>query len=213
MFDKREKNINKSARSSFSKKPLYTHAMEQETRKAKEIEDYNKLQQARHDNYKIDRNGVDGEQYNQSIKREEDTRIMAAKSIHKAATGSKVMLPVRVVELGVKLRRQMREGDNTAVQVAYILAFFMDFVFDWIPVLAFVTSFIFTPVLFIMLWGSGNWKIKAIRALLLFLEIIPVVGLLPLNIICVMHASHVLKKRAERAKIKYRELGMAIEST
>jgi hypothetical protein len=213
MFGKKEKNTNYSTsetRSSFSKKPLYAHAMQQEEKRGREMENYNKLQEARHDNYKI--NSESGEQYNQSTGRKEGTWEMTAKSLYKAETGSKIMLPARDIALGIELRKRMQEGDSSAIQIAYLFAFCMDFVFDALPVGALISSFIGFFVLFIMLWGYGNWKVKALRAFLLFLEIIPMVGLLPMNIICVMHASHVLKKRVKNAKIKYAEWEMQIRN-
>ncbi len=206
--EKRVRQILNGIKKNSPKESSFQYVKSSRIDKEKEVGHYNNLQQARLENYKTNRplEGNAG-QYNQTAKRKEGTKLMAARGIYKAATGPKAMLPARVIRLGNKLRARMMEGDSSAIQIAYLLAFFLDFM-DIIPIAAFIFSFIFSPLLFIMLWGYGNWKVKTLRALLLFLEIIPIVGALPLNIVCVMHANHVLKKRIKKAKKKYRELEM-----
>lgn len=210
--EKKVRMVMDKIKTGFQQKAVFERENALMTKREMEADYYNRLKAARFDNYKINRKIDNVNTSNRLVNEREDSRILAARGIKKAATGSKVMLPARVLELGMKLRSRMREGDSSAIQVAYIIAFLLDFVIDPIPGIAFIFSFILSPVLFMMLWGYGNWKVKCLRAILLLLEIIPGIGLAPLNVLCVWHANHVLKKRVKNAKIKYNELQMQINS-
>lgn len=174
---------------------------------------YEKLQQTRLSSAKVDiRNRVD--QFMQEPahpRQEEDARLAAAKSLYQASRQSKIKMAASATKLGITLRRQMKEGGGAAIQVAYAFAIVVDFA-DYIPAVGSFIAFFAGIALFFILWGTGKWKMKLLRFLLLALNVIPGVSMLPLALMSVWHASHVWKKKREKAELKYKKLQLKMQT-
>ncbi len=121
--------------------------------------------------------------------------------------------------LAGKLNKEIEKGnDNTAFFIAMLLASFKDFVdiiltftgVGLIPGVEFVVGLFLTSFLFFFMLGKGwflKWRIKAwFWVLGLFFDGLPAFSALPINVLLVLYAWRLAKKRKEHAEIKLENL-------
>lgn len=123
----------------------------------------------------------------------------------RASSGSKLKAPIEALKLGFYLRKKLNQHNEAAMTIAFVLAIAIDFV-DNIPVAGYIVTLFLKPLLFIILWGRGAWKVKLTCRILLFLEFIPFVNKLPLNTIAVIYVYKKLKKESSEAEDKLKQL-------
>ncbi|MFA5870526.1 MAG: hypothetical protein WC842_01385 [Candidatus Paceibacterota bacterium] len=134
----------------------------------------------------------------------------------------------RVIEkariLAGKLNKEIEKGnDNAAFMIALTLAAvkdFLDIVLDilligLIPGVSFVVGLFLTSFLYFFMLGKG-WFLKAklkfyFWILGLFFDGLPGFNILPTNVLLVLYAWRVTKKRAEKSKIKMKNLNKLTE--
>lgn len=130
---------------------------------------------------------------------------MLGESFSRVAKGPKAKAPVEAIRLGLKLRKQIKEGDDSALDVAYFVAAMIDFV-DMIPVAGWLVTLFCRPLLFVMLWGYGKWKVKLVMSTIIFFDFLPLIHYLPLSLVSVAYVHHVIKKRRKEAERKLEKL-------
>jgi len=126
--------------------------------------------------------------------------------------------------LAAKLNEEIAKGNDTgAFMLAVLLAAFKDFidvvlaflVVGEIPGVNFLVGLFLTSFLFFFMLGKGwflKWRIKFwFWVLGLFVDGLPVVGILPMNTLLVLYAWRITKKRAEKGKLKLRNLNNLTE--
>lgn len=174
---------------------------------------YEKLQQARLGGAKTEiRNRVDNFMQKPNHPGEkEDIRLTAAKSIYQSRGKSKSKMAINATKLGIQLRREMKEGGGSSLQVAFALALLADFG-GFVPIAGSFLAFFAGIALFFALWGTGKWKMKLLRIVLYLCNVIPGVGVIPLALLSVAHAAHVWKERREKAKLKYKKLQLKMKT-
>jgi len=122
-------------------------------------------------------------------------------------------------KLAIKLNTEIEKGnDDAAFMIALLLAAFKDFLdivltflmIGLIPGVSFFTGLFLTSFLFFFMLGKGwflKWKIKLWFWILgLFVDGLPLVGALPMNVFLVLYAWRLTKKRAKKAKLKLKNL-------
>jgi hypothetical protein len=139
----------------------------------------------------------------ENLKRERALYREAGESFKKTAAGSPAMAPIRAVQLGKKMRRAAKEGQQSSWLIAFALAIACDCA-DFIPVAGWIITLFFRPTLFIFLWGRGTWKIKLVCYTLVFLDFIPVISMIPLSTISVAYAyaKSIKKIKEVKAQLK-----------
>ncbi|MEA2006771.1 MAG: hypothetical protein U9O20_01245 [Patescibacteria group bacterium] len=128
-----------------------------------------------------------------------------ARTMRRVAAGSKIRAPIEAVNLGFKLRHELKQGEGSALKLALFFATVIDFI-DIIPVAGWLVTLFFKPILFIMLWGYGTWKLKLLRAVLLMFDCIPLVNKIPMSVASVVYTYHVINKRKKEARKELDEL-------
>jgi hypothetical protein len=128
-----------------------------------------------------------------------------AQTIQRVARGSKIKAPIEAVNLGFKLRHELKQGEGFALQLAFMFASVIDFI-DLLPIAGWMVTLFFKPVLFIMLWGYGTWKIKLLRGVFIAFDLIPGVNMIPMSIASVAFTHHVINKRKKEARQELDEL-------
>jgi len=125
----------------------------------------------------------------------------SAKSIAKVMEGPKWKAPMEALKLAYKLRKRVKEGENTPFLIALLVAIAIDFAdATW-----FIGLFC-KPFLFFFLWGKGTFKIKVTVRILLFIDCIPIISLLPLSTVCVFYAWHHVRKEVKKDKKKLEKI-------
>lgn len=127
-------------------------------------------------------------------------------------------------KLAEKLNIEIEKGnDDTAFMIALLLAAFKDFldiVLDFlliglIPGVSFAIGLFLTSFLFFFMLGKGwflKWKIKFWFWFLgLFIDGLPLFNALPINVLLVLYAWRLTKKRAEKGKLKLKDLSNLTE--
>lgn len=127
-------------------------------------------------------------------------------------------------KLAEKLNKEIEKGnDDTAFMLALLLAAFKDFldiVLDFvliglIPGVSFAIGLFLTSFLFFFMLGKGwflKWKIKFwFWVLGLFVDGLPLFNALPINVLLVLYAWRLTKKRAAKAKLKLKDLNNLTE--
>jgi len=146
----------------------------------------------------------------------------------KGLISSEIALEQRIIyqakKLAGKLNEEIEKGnDKTAFMIALLLAAFKDFldviltflVIGVIPGVTFSVGLFLTSFLFFFMLGKGwflRWKMKFYFWFLgLFIDGIPAVSVLPMNVMLVLYAWYKVKKRAEKAKSKLKNLNNLTE--
>ncbi len=127
----------------------------------------------------------------------------AAVAFSKASTGPKWKAFIEAVKLAFEYRKKIADYDNSPFIIILLLSVAADFA-DFLPIAGWVISLFAQPVLIISLWGRGRLKkkiaLKIIFLILMFLEVIPGIDLLPLNVITTVWIWHQSAKEAGEAK-------------
>lgn len=126
--------------------------------------------------------------------------------------------------LAGKLNEEIEKGNDTrAFMIALLLAAFKDFLdivlafilIGEIPGVNLATGLFLTSFLFFFMLGKGwflKWKIKFWFWILgLFVDGLPVIGVLPMNVLLVLYAWRITKKRAAKGKLKLANLSKLTE--
>jgi hypothetical protein len=139
----------------------------------------------------------------ENLRRKRDLYREAGESFKKTAAGSPAMAPVRAVQLGKKMRKAAKDGQQSSWLIAFALAVACDCA-DFIPVAGWIITLFFRPTLFIFLWGRGAWKIKLVCYSLVFLDFIPVVSMIPLSTISVAYAYKKSREKIRSSKAEFK---------
>ncbi|MBA3733556.1 hypothetical protein H0W91_04275 [Patescibacteria group bacterium] len=128
-------------------------------------------------------------------------------------------------KLAEKLNVEIEKGnDDSAFMIALLLAAFKDFldiVLDFlliglIPGVSFFIGLFLTSFLFFFMLGKGwflKWKIKFWFWFLgLFIDGLPLFNALPINVLLVLYAWRLTKKRAKKATLKLKNISTLTES-
>jgi hypothetical protein len=121
--------------------------------------------------------------------------------------------------LAKKLNKEIEKGNDTsAFMIALLLAAFKDFMdivlavllVGEIPGVNFLVGLFLTTFLFFFMLGKGwflKWKIKFwFWVLGLIVDGLPVIGVLPMNVLLVLYAWRLARKRKKRAEAKMEQL-------
>lgn len=126
--------------------------------------------------------------------------------------------------LAQKLNEEIEKGnDDRAFMIAMLLAGFKDFLdivltflgIALIPGVSFMIGLFLTSFLFFFMLGKGwflKWKIRLwFWVLGLFIDGLPAFSALPINVLLVLYAWRLTKKRAKKAQEKLKDLNNLTE--
>lgn len=107
-------------------------------------------------------------------------------------------------------RKAIKAGDMSVFIPAFVFAIAKDGFLDMIPGLGQIFGFPVAVYLFIFLWGHGVWKMRIktriIIGILSMLDIIPVIGMIPMSTLGVFYVYRQVSKKAFEAKMELKEL-------
>ncbi len=146
-----------------------------------------------------------------------DPRIIYSRIAENIDIEQKITSAAR--ELAQKLNIEIEKGnDEGAFLIALSLAAAKDFTdailifigVGLIPGVPFIVGLFLTSFLFFFMLGKGwflKWRLKVWFWILgLFVDGLPVFSALPINVLLVLYAWKLTKKRAERGKLKLKDL-------
>ena len=148
-----------------------------------------------------------------------------AAELQRARKGSTIIAEQVISEAARRtaehLNKKIGRGEaTTAFMVAMVLAGFKDFadlvILSWLPVIGTVLGAFISLTLFFFLLGKGwflRWRIRIIYLVVgFFFDNIPGFSALPMNMLAVLYAWHNVRKEADEATEKLKNLKNATAS-
>lgn len=121
----------------------------------------------------------------------------------RAEHGSKSRIVLEGSKLGFKLRKAAKEHQQAPWIIIFAMAIALD-LGDSVQILWPFLLF-FRIVLFVFMWGRGKWKVKLVVYTLMFLDILPIINIIPMTTAGVLYAYYKSEKKFRKANQKMEE--------
>lgn len=141
---------------------------------------------------------------------EEHAAVMRARELSRFQHQSALGRVKAAALMALDHRKAIKAGDMSVFIPAFVFALAKDGFLDMIPGLGQVFGFPVAVYLFIFLWGHGVWKMRIktriIIGILSMLDIIPVIGMIPMSTMAVFYVYRQVSKKAFEARMELKEL-------